>query len=185
MRKKLSPQGRNGFAILAMIGCTLLAAAIAPFFWSAAVERELAENRSELGFLKNKLENRKPARNSELTNADNIGSMYFDAKTEGLSLAAFQTLVGKLAVENNMRIERVQPLQSDRRESLQTLKLDVVSQGTTEGLRGFALMLEQARPFIFVREARIGIETETEITASPELTISLHLEAYARPMVTQ
>jgi hypothetical protein len=185
MKKKLSPQGRNGLAILIIAGLALLAAAVAPYVWNSTIEGELAESRSELGFLKDRLKNRKAVRKTALTPADKIDAMYFDAKTEGLSLAAFQTLVAKTADANKMRVERVQPLQSDRRASLQTLKLDIVSQGTIENMRGFILALEQAQPFIFVREAKIGIEGVDADIAAPQLTVTLRLEAYARPPATQ
>jgi opacity protein-like surface antigen len=185
MKRKLSPQGRNGLFILLIAACALLAAAMAPYVWNAGAESERAENRSELGFLQDKLKNRKAARKTALTAADKIDTMYFDGKTEGLSLAAFQSLVGEIAEKNNMRVERVQPLQSDRRASLQSLKLDVISQGKIEDVRGFALALEQAQPFVFVREAKFTVEGTAAEPASPQLTVSLRLEAYARPAVMQ
>ncbi len=182
---KLSSQGQRGLLILGAATVCLLAFAAAPFFLNASLERDLDESRRELAFLKDKLNNPKTSRNVSLTGTDQVDSMYFSGATEGLAQAAFQALVSSLASANGLQVGRTQPLQSDRRDALQVLKLDIAGQGATASIRDFALAVEQARQFIFVRGASITLGNQQRDPASPFLNFSMRLEAYANAGVTQ
>jgi Type II secretion system (T2SS), protein M subtype b len=182
---KLSPQGQRGLLVLLAATLCMLSIAIAPFFWNAGIERELDESRSELVFLKQKLATSKAPRKVSLGESDDIDAMYFAGETEGLAQSAFQSVVSSMATANKLQVERTQPLQSDRRDTLLILKLDIVARGTTENVRNFTLALEQAQPFIFVRSSNIAPDNEPVDPASPLLNFTMRLEAHSKAPVTQ
>ncbi len=185
MTGKLSSQGQRGLLVLIAATICLLAIAVVPFFWNASIERERDENRSELAFLKQKLANGNAPRKSSLTEADQVDAMYFAGATEGLAQAAFQSVVSTMATANKLQVERTQSMQSDRRENLVVLKLDLAAHGTMESIRNFTLALEQAQPFVFVRSTSVALGNEQADPASPLLTLTMRLEAFAKAAVTQ
>jgi Type II secretion system (T2SS), protein M subtype b len=182
---KLSPQGQRGLLVLLAATLCMLASAIVPFFWNAGIERELHEGQSELAFLKQKLANSKSPRKTSLGESDQVDAMYFAGETEGLVQSAFQSVVSSMATANKLQVERTQPLQSERRDERMILKLDIAARGTTENIRNFTLAIEQALPFIFVRNSNITLGNEVVDPASPQLTFTMRLEAYSKAAVTQ
>jgi Type II secretion system (T2SS), protein M subtype b len=182
---KLSSQGQRGLLVLLAATMCLLAIAIAPYFWNAGIERELDEGQSELVFLKQKLATSKAPRKVSLNETDQVDAMYFAGETEGLAQSRFQSVVSSMATANNLQVERTQPLQSDRRDTLLVLKLDIAARGTTENIRNFTLAIEQAQPLIFVRSSNIALGNEQPDPASPLLTFTMRLEAYSKAAVTQ
>ena len=68
--------------------------------------------------------------------------------TPGLALAALRRLVGGVAQENGLVLQRVQPLQSEDRDGLSVLRMEVETTGRLESLRGYLLALETGLPLI-------------------------------------
>ena len=181
-KTRLSRQGALGLFILfaALVG--MAGVASLPYLWLAMNHTQLAEKRAELHFLEAKLKTAKNVQNVGFTAADNIEPLFVSGATSGLATAGLQSLVGKIAQENGMIVERTQPLQTDRRDGLAVLRMEVETSGGIENLRGYLLAIEAGEPLIFVNQAMIYASTSRgeEGTALPsdKLTVALQLEAY-------
>jgi hypothetical protein len=181
-RSRLSSRGWAGLAILAAAIMFMAATAAAPYVWQASLDARLAEAKSELGFIETKLKTAKNGPQASLLATDDIEPMFLPGATPGLALAGLQSLVGKIAQDNGMVVQRIQPLQTDAGNGIAVLRMEVETEGGLESLRGYLLTLETGLPLIVITEAKISapdaVESETAALPSDKLSVSLQLEAY-------
>jgi hypothetical protein len=179
--RRLSPQGAWGLGILAAAALLLGTAAALPHAWFARTEARLAEARAEFAFLEARLGADKSVRKRQLTAADNVDSLFMPGTTSGLAQAEMQGLVGRLAQQHGMVVERSQPLPAEVRDGIAVLRMDVEASGSLENLRGYLLAVETGEPLIFVTRAKIAVdESRIDEAALPSdrLAVALQLEAY-------
>ena len=175
----LSSRGVWGLTIL--IGAAVIMAVIAalPFYWHGANSAALAEAQTELRFIEAKLKSANGNRRAGLTIADNIDQLFIQATTSGLGQASLQQILGRIAEENHMVIERAQPLDIEQRGNLAVLRLEIESSGSIEGLRGYLHAIETGQPLIFVNRAKISAAESGGGNPSDRLTVALQVEAYS------
>ena len=182
VKRRLSAKGRWGLVLIVMGVIALAAAAIVPFAWRESLAAEIVEKRVELRFIEGRLKAAKGGVKVRLTAADNIDPLFVAGTTPGLALAGLQDFVGKLASDNGMAVERLQPLQADNEGGLAVLRMEVEAAGSIESVRNYLLALEAGQPLIFVNRARIaapeGAAAESAALPSEKLSVALQLEAY-------
>jgi hypothetical protein len=181
-KSRLSPKGRWGVVNLAIGLCLLAAVAALPYIWYSVTTGVLAETNSELRLLDARLSTSTGTRQAALSAEENIDGMFIEGTTPGLALAALRRLVGSVAQENGLVLQRVQPLQSEDRDGLTVLRMEVETTGSLESLRGYLLAIETGLPLIHVNAAKILApanvgETGSELP-SDNLTVALQLESY-------
>ncbi len=181
-KRRLSGKGRWGL-VLVITGCLgLVAAAVLPFVWTASLAAELGEKRIELTFIESRLKAAKGGVKVRLTAGDNIEPLFVAGTTPGLALAGLQGFLGKLASDNGMAVERLQPLQAENEGGLAVLRMEVEAAGSIENLRNYLLAIEAGQPLIFVNRIRIaapeGGPQEGNALPSERLSVALQLEAY-------
>lgn len=181
-KRRLSPKGRWGLALLTGIFLALTGAAILPYVWIASLAAELQEKRAELRFMESRLQAAKGGVKVRLTAADNIDPLFVAGTTQGLALAGLQGFLGKLASDNGMAVERLQPLQAEYQGGLAVLRMEVEAAGSIENLRNYLLAVETGQPLIFVNRVRIsapeGASQDNGGLPSERLDVALQLEAY-------
>jgi type II secretory pathway component PulM len=178
--KPLSPKGKVGLKLLIGLFLVMLATAILPFVALSLVTQKAEEAESELTFLRQKLNEKRTADLPPLPPNSDTSTMFLDGKTTGLSLAQLQGLVTRVATQHSIEIERVQPLQMEPQGAVQSFKLELLASSSIEHIRNFLLQLEQAEPFVFIREAKIGVTELNPAQAGVPvpLSLQLRLEAY-------
>jgi len=177
----LSRQGFAGLMILVVALVLMALAAIIPFGWYVANASRLEESQTELRFLEAKLKSAKRAEHAGLTASDNIALLFLDGSTAGLAAASLQSLVGKLASETGMTIERTQPLQSEDQQDSAVVRMEITASGSLENLRNYLLAIEAGEPLIFVNAAKISAPQssgeDSSALPSDRLVATLQLEA--------
>lgn len=175
---KLSSEGFWGLVIL--IGSVLVMAIIAvlPFLWYAEINTSLGEAQAELRFIESRLQSTGGQQRPGLTDHDAIDQVFVPGSTSGLGQANLQQLIGRLAEENSIVIDRSEPLDIEQRGSLSVLRLESEATGSIEGLRAYLLAIETAQPYLFVNQARISAPDSGSENPSGKLNIILQLEAY-------
>ena len=87
-----------------------------------------------------------------------------------------------MAEQNGLVVERTQPLPTEEKDGAATLRLEIETGGSIEGLRGFLHGLETGTPLIFVRSAHVSAgPAEADAgrsLPSERLSVRLELEAY-------
>jgi hypothetical protein len=182
-RFALSRAGVMGLAMV--IGAVVLlgVAASLPYFWRAAVAAQLSESRDLLTLIEAKTRNAADRKGAALTPADDIAPVFVAGSTSGLGLAELQRLAGAVAEQNGLVVERTQPLPAEEKDGHASLRMEVETSGSIEGLRGFLHAIETGTPLIFVRSAHISsgaAESESgQSLPSERLSARLELEAFA------
>jgi len=178
----LSKAGAMGLAMA--IGAVVLMAVAAslPYFWHSAIAAQLSESRDLLALIETKSRAAASRKGAALTAADDIAPLFVTGGTAGLALAELQRLAGAMAEQNGLVVERTQPLPTEEKDGAATLRLEIETSGSIEGLRGFLHGLETGTPLIFVRSAHISAGP-VEADAGPSLpserlSVRLELEAY-------
>jgi hypothetical protein len=178
----LSRQGRWGVVIL--LGTLIFMAGLAglPYLWYHYNKGQLGEARAEMQFIEAKLNSIKSVHRAGFSASDNIDPVFAVGSTSGTSLAGLQTLLANLAEENGVTIQRTQPLQTEAKEGLAALRMELEASGSLESLRGYLLAIEQGQPFIFINQAKISSEQaaaeEGAALPSDKLLVALQLETY-------
>jgi hypothetical protein len=178
----LSRRGAWGLAILVTAVLTMGAVAALPHVWYAVNDARLAESRIDLRFIEAKMKAANGTRPTGLTASDNIEPLFVGGATSGMALAGLQRLIGKLAEENGMVVERTQPLQTEHSNGLAVLRMEVEAAGSIENLRGYLLAIEAGQPLIFVNQAKISAPVSADesgtVLPSDKLAVALQLETY-------
>jgi Type II secretion system (T2SS), protein M subtype b len=175
----LSSRGMWGLIILISAVVVMAAIAALPFYWHSANSAALAEAQAELRFIEARLKSANRNSPAGLTIADNIDQIFIQSTTSGLGQASLQQILGRIADENRMVVERAQPLDSERHGNLAVLRLEIEASGSIEGLRGYLHAIETGQPFIFVNRAKISAPETGEGNPSDRLTVALQVEAYS------
>lgn len=188
-KRRLSARGRWGLVLLVVGIVALAAAAIVPFLWQQSVLAQIDEKRVEMRFIEKRLEAAKGGAKVRLTATDDIDPLFVAGTTPGLALAGLQDFVGKLASDNGMAVERLQPLQADNAGGLAVLRMEVEATGSIESVRNYLLAIEAGQPLIFVNRVQIaapeGAAGESGVLPSERLSVALQLEAYGWWEATQ
>jgi len=177
----LSKTGAMGLAIVTGAVVLLAVAASLPYFWHAAIAAQLSESRELLTLIESKSRSAANRKGAALTPADDIAPLFVTGGTAGLALAELQRLAGTLAEQNGLVVERTQPLPAEEKNGAATLRLEIETSGSIEGLRGFLHGLETGTPLIFVRSAHISAgpaEADAGSLPSERLSVRLELEAF-------
>lgn len=178
----LSRAGAMGLAMAAGAVVLLAIAASLPYFWHSAIVAQLSESRELLTLIESKSRTAANRKGAALTPADDIAPLFVTGGTAGLALAELQRLAGTLAEQNGLVVERTQPLPAEEKNGAATLRLEIETSGSIEGLRGFLHGLETGTPLIFVRSAHISAgSAEADAGGSlpsERLSVRLELEAY-------
>ncbi len=178
----LSRAGAMGLAMAAGAVVLLAIAASLPYFWHSAIVAQLSESRELLTLIESKSRTAANRKGAVLTPADDIAPLFVTGGTAGLALAELQRLAGTLAEQNGLVVERTQPLPAEEKNGAATLRLEIETSGSIEGLRGFLHGLETGTPLIFVRSAHISAgSAEADAGGSlpsERLSVRLELEAY-------
>lgn len=181
-KRRLSAKGRWGLVLVVTGLLALSAASVLPFVWTASLAAELIEKRNELGFMESRLKAAKGGVKVRLTAGDNIEPLFVAGTTPGLALAGLQGFLGKLASDNGMAVERLQPLQAEHQGGLAVLRMEVEAMGSIESVRNYLLAIEAGQPLIFVNRIRIaapeGAAEASGALPSERLSVALQLEAY-------
>jgi hypothetical protein len=181
-RSRLSRQGIWGLAVLAAVVVAMAGIAALPYFWLDAGGAKLAERKTELHFLEARLKSTKGAQHMALTAADNIEPLFVPGSTAGLATASLQSLVAKIAQQNGMVVERTQALQTEQRDGLGVLRMEVEASGSIANLRGYLLAIEAGEPLVFINQAKMSADPSAGAgdgaLPSDKLTVALQLEAY-------
>lgn len=181
-KSRLSPKARWGVVNLTLGVLLMAAVAALPYIWYAMTIDVLAESNSEFRLLDARLARSAGTRAVALSAQENIAPLFIEGATPGLALAALRRLVGGVAQENGLVLQRVQPLQSEDRDGLSVLRMEVETTGRLESLRGYLLALETGLPLIHVNAAKILAPTNAGEAGSElpsdNLTVALQLESY-------
>lgn len=178
----LSKAGAMGLAMAIGAVALLAIAASLPYFWRSVIAAQLSESRGLLTLIETKSRTAAIRKGAALTPADDIAPLFVTGGTSGLALAELQRLAGAMAERNELVVERTQPLPTEEKDGAATLRLEIETSGSIEGLRGFLHGLETGTPLIFVRSAHVSAgPAEADAgrsLPSERLSVRLELEAY-------
>ena len=179
----LSRRAFAGVLVLVTAFAVLILVAVLPYLWLASLQNAISQRTADVRFLEARVNKGSNNGRAGLAAGDDVTPIFISGNTPGLGHAGLQRLVDRLAQENGLGVERIQPMQSDEAGALTTLRMELEATGNIENLREFLLALETGTPLVFVNEARVSpgrpSEDDTDALPSDNLSISLQLEAFA------
>lgn len=176
---RLSPHGLQGLAILGIGALLLVMIALSPFLLAASLEPGLKESREFLRLLEQKSRNDVLKPRPPVLDERGVESIFVPGRTVGLASAEFQRLIGKAAADTGMAVERMQPLETERRGGLMMLKMEIDASGTIGSLRDYLHRIETGTPLVFIREVHVGMgKPSGEQDNIDQLVIRFGFEAF-------
>ena len=180
---RMSNEGKWGSAILAAGLVLVICLAVVPFLLAAAEGDRLSSARTERDFLAAKRNASTGGKPSGLTATDDIDPVFLEGTTPGLALAALQRRVEAMTLDAGVALLRSQPLQTENRDGLAVIRMEVEATGSLTALRDFLRAMEAGQPFVFVNQAKLAPAGQGEADGdgslpSDRLIASLQLEAY-------
>lgn len=161
---------------LSLLGAVIAGiAAVANLLWTdqAVIETRIEEGRVLLGRLEAAAADKRVVTGGDGV-TDAVADVMIAEESEGLAVAALQTLLSELASASGLRIESSGSLPSRDQGTLKLIGLRIEVSGKDEDVGRVMHSIETARPILLIEGARIrGGQSE------PEPKVEASLDVYA------
>lgn len=181
--RNLSPEGRKGAAILAVVALAVAALAYGLFAWQGEESARLAQAQAEYDLVAARAAKALREGAARLSAADNVEQMFLEGATPGIAIASFQKLAGDAAAKSGLSVLRTTPVDAGDAGPDALYRLSIDAEGSLEQLTSFLAEVERGLPVMIVRRLEVqpaAAEGSSDPFPSETLRITVGIDAYGR-----